>query len=126
MAQREVRSASVVQPFLDEEFVRLPVAAQIAYSHIMRSAPDARDATHTVLVGIALSTVAPIYRDARGGSMVPLSHAELQELLFRPLRAQGGQPSLDTLCIRRQDLLMAIATLREARLAFNYRHGGLE
>lgn len=124
MAQRVVRGASVVQPLLDEEFVRLPVAARIAYSHIMRSAPDTCDATDTVVAGIALSTVAPIYRDARGGGMVPLSPAELQELLFRPLRAQGGQPSLDTLCIRRQDLLKAIATLREARLAFNDRHGG--
>ena len=102
---------------LDEEFMPLHLAAGIAYSQIMGSLQQRADDIQ--LVGIALSTVAPIYRATHGGAgATRLSAQEIEDRLFRPLRSSGAPPALRDLRIRRRDLDAAIAALKEARAAF--------
>jgi len=105
---------------LDEEFVTLAEAARIAYSELttpVAGADPARDAIQ--LVGIALSTVAPIYMTTKSGSgAFVLGAAEIEHLLFRPLKQHLPTETLDNLRIRRRDLRGAIRTLKEARRSF--------
>lgn len=98
-------------PELYRELVPLADAAAAAY-HIIVDRPVPLKDPHALrevrdLVAIALTSVAPVLRQA-DGSAVPLSSAELNERLFgRPAR-------LDDLCIRRLDLLRAVESLKEA------------
>jgi hypothetical protein len=111
--------ASMGQKQLDQELVLLAVAATITYHHVTDAAKQVSEtATLREIVhfaAVALSTVAPIYRI--GPHPLPLSGREIQELLFRPL--EGVEPlQLDAYGVRRGDLRVALATLKEARGAF--------
>jgi hypothetical protein len=105
---------------LEDEFVPLPVAATVTYFHVtdaLRQVSSEEDlAKMAHLVAIALSTVAPLYRD---GARVDA--ARLEEALYRPVRERTAALSLDSLAIRRGDLRAAMTTLKEARLAFGRR-----
>ena len=68
----------------------------------------------SLIVAIALSTVAPI-RHAAGDV---LSDDELREVFYRPLGATGSKPDLDGFVIRRGDLKTAMTTLKDARVVF--------
>lgn len=108
---------------LEEEFVPLRAAARLAYSHIADIAKGTatQEAEPHVehLVGVALSTVSPIYmKTTVGTGAFVLTSLELEKLLFQPLRRTGSPPPLDNLLIRRRDLNKAMKTLKEARLAF--------
>lgn len=112
MEAREKRAA-----LLDEEFMPLHLAAGIAYSRIMGALQQRADDVQ--LVGIALSTVAPIYRATHDGAgATRLGAREIEDRLFRPLRSRGVPPMLGDLRIRRGDLDAASAALKEARAAF--------
>src|SRR5688500_8132536 len=116
---------TVLKLSLTEEFVPLSDAARVAYIALTNTSKtaetDAGIAQASHLVGIALSTVAPIYMTVNGGSAaLVLGPAEIERLLFQPLR-QGARPAMDGLCIRRRHLKTAIATLKEARAAFSGR-----
>lgn len=102
---------------LDEEFMPLPIAAGIAYAEIIGST-QLQASEDVPLLGIALSTVAPIYRATHSGGLVRLSLAEVDQRLLQPLRSKKGRPDLDELRIRRCDVRPAIAALKEARAAF--------
>ena len=108
---------------LEEEFVPLRTAARLTYCHLTEIATPtvAGDEGQRVehLVGVALSTVSPIYmKTSLGTGAFLLTSIELEKLLFAPLRRTGTAPSLDNLLIRRRDLHKAMKTLKEARLAF--------
>jgi hypothetical protein len=108
---------------LEEEFLPLRAAARLTYRHIVdvaRSTPAQEADPHVEhLVGIALSTVSPIYmKTTVGTGAFVLTSLELEKLLFQPLRRSGALPPLDNLLIRRRDLAKAMKTLKEARLAF--------
>lgn len=112
----------MTQISLDEEFLTLWEAARVAYSELApvqpRSAAD-YPAEAVQLVGIALSTVAPIYMTTKAGSGVfVLGAAEIEHLLFRPLKQHRPTQELDNLRIRRRDLRGAIKALKEARQSF--------
>jgi hypothetical protein len=113
---------SFARPAREAEFIPLGLAASIAYGHItgaQRAVPSAQDLE---LVGIALSTVAPLWRETPAGTgLLRLSAAEIEALLFQPLRSRGRRARLDNLRIRRSDLRKAMATLKEARLAYGGR-----
>ncbi len=115
--QRFVQALDKPLARLDEEFMPLPVAAGIAYAEIIGST-QLQASEDVPLVGIALSTVAPIYRTTRPDGLVRLSLAEIDQRLLLPLRSKNGQPALDDLRIRRSDLRPAIAAPKEARAAF--------
>src|SRR5688572_12867945 len=124
---KSVRVETNGHQLLEEEFIALRSAARLAYGHIAdmgkHSAPsDEEDAQVEHLVGIALSTVAPIYmRTSVGTGAFLLSGPEIEKLLFQPLRRTGKPPPLDNLLIRQRDLSRAIKTLTEARRAFGRR-----
>ena len=107
---------------LDEEFLSLSEAARLAYSELtsprpLRETDYPADAVR--LVGIALSTVAPIYMTTKGGDgAFVLGSAEIEHLLFRPLKQRRPTEELENLRIRRRDLRGAIRTLKEARRSF--------
>jgi hypothetical protein len=106
-----------------EEYVPLSVAATVTYFHITETSRQLGNEQHLSevmhLVAIALSTVAPFYMSSLGGKAAfVLAPREVDDLLFRPLREKGQIPSLENLRIRRQDLHKAMATLKEARIAF--------
>ena len=104
----------------------LRTAARLTYRHLADiatptvAADEGQQVEH--LLGIALSTVSPIYMKASVGTgAFLLSSMELEKLLFAPLRRTGTAPSVDNLLIRRRDLHKAMKALKEARLAFGRR-----
>ena len=106
---------------LDQEFVPLPIAAAAAYykvAGVARRLPEERLGEAIHLMAIALSTVAPIYMATRGadGPFV-LCSAEIEELLFRPLKSKAP-PDLDDLRIRKADMEHGIETLKASRSAY--------
>ena len=116
---RSDASAEALQ-LLDDEFVPLSVATTITYFHVtdalrrVSTEEELADIAH--LVAIALSTVAPLYREA-----TPACARELEEMLFRPLRERADATVLEKFSIRRRDLRTAMTTLKEARVAFGRR-----
>jgi hypothetical protein len=117
------------QELLEEEFIPLRTAARLTYSHIadvaQRTPTAQADPRVEHLVGIALSTVSPIYmKTTVGAGAFVLTSVELERLLFQPLRRTGTPPPLDNLLIRRRDLNKAMKTLKEARLAFGRQGSG--
>lgn len=112
-----------IRTLLDEEFISLELAANIAYFHI-RETPSQVGSDEELdeiahLVAIALSTVAPIYvAPASGTGALRLTAMEVGELLFRPLKTKGQRPDLDNLKIRRSDLRRGMQTLKASRIAF--------
>jgi hypothetical protein len=101
----------------EHELVPLPVAAKVTYFHVtdaLRQARSEEDLAKIVhLVAIALSTVAPLYRDG-----VRLDGTQLEQVLYRPMRESAAGRALESLGIRRSDLRAAMTTLKEARLGF--------
>lgn len=123
MAKIDHAESSKGHELLEEEFVPLWAAARLTYAHIAdvarRTQTQQADPHVEHLVGIALSTVSPIYmKTTVGAGAFILTGVELEKLLFQPLRRTGKPPPLDNLLIRRRDLNKAMKTLKEARLAF--------
>jgi hypothetical protein len=113
VAMQDSQSALQAQ---DAELLSLGLGARIAYFQLTmprRQVSLEEDLTDLVhLVAIALSTVAPILRST--GERLD-DRALREELYPRP---GSPRPDLEGLVIRRGDLRNAIATLKEARVAF--------
>lgn len=123
MSEERQASITAAQAALDEEMVSLAVAASVTYFHLTEVARQIDSESHLAemlqVVAVALSQVAPIHRAPKpGADAALLSSAEVDRLLFRPMREGEEAPDLDEYCIRRGDLRKALVTLREARNLF--------
>lgn len=108
------------------QYVGLPTACAVVYSHVSGQVPDARQraAMHATLndVARALSSVVPIYRaDPRSGTAAPLAAGELLEGRF----TRGGHvfitrsgAELRGMAVQRGDLWNAIAILKSTGIRF--------
>jgi|SRR5262245_13709480 len=106
-------------PTVKQELVPLGVAAAYAYFQLTRPQDrvESSEGLEKILkdVAIALSTVAPIFKDPGSrGAPVALTPAEIVATVF-----QGRErDTWDGLVMLEADLKTAIKTLRQVRMAF--------
>ena len=108
------------------QYVSLPSACAVVYSHVSGQVPDAREpaAMHAILndVARALSSLVPIYvSDPRSGTAAPLAAGELLEGRF----TRGAHVLITTsgaevrgMAVQRGDLWSAIAILKSTGIRF--------
>jgi len=108
------------------QYVGLPTACAVVYSHVSGQVPDARQpaAMQAILndVARALSSLVPIYvHDRQSGPATPLATAELLEGRFargaHVFVTQSGV-ELRGLAVQRGDLWSAIAILKSTGICF--------
>jgi hypothetical protein len=107
----------------ESDLVPLSVAASLAYFELAGIGSPAGSEEHLrdvlELAVVALSQVAPIHwAGGEGGAgMSVMSGAQVEKLLFAPIRQGRPSPDLGRFYIRRSDLHAAIMSLRSARNA---------
>jgi hypothetical protein len=108
------------------QYVGLPTACAVVYSHVSGQAPGARQPAgmHAILndVARALSSLVPIYiSDPQSGTAAPLAAGELLEGRFRRgahvLITKSGA-EVRGMAVQRGDLWSAIAILKSTGIRF--------
>lgn len=101
------------QQLLDEALVPLSVAAAVAYFHLSDSRVRVDEGENLAqaigLAALSLSQIAVIHLRFPEGTR-PLRAAEVEHLIYDPLRGKG-QLDLDNFLIRRGDLRTALKSL---------------